>query len=238
MALPKLNTVKYELEVPSTGETLQFRPFLVKEQKTLMIAQESEDEVVIQNALADVISACTFDKIDPWNVPSFDLEFIFLNVRGKSIGEMLEISVLCPDDMETRVPVKINLEEIEVTIDDEHTKLVDLDENIKMVMKYPTLKDVTKAITSDEGVSQTEQMFKMVKMCVDEIHDGETIYNHVDISDEDLEEFIDNMTTAHLEKVNSFFDTMPKLFHVVKVKNPNTDVESEITLQGFDDFFV
>jgi hypothetical protein len=238
MALPKLNTVKYELEVPSTGETLKFRPFLVKEQKTLMIAQESEDEVVIQNALADVISACTFDKIDPWNIPSFDLEFIFLNVRGKSIGEMLEISVLCPDDMETRVPVKINLEEIEVTIDDEHTNLVDLDEDIKMVMKYPTLKDVTKALTSDEGVSQTEQMFKMVKMCVDEIHDGETIYNHVDISDEDLEEFIDNMTTAHLEKVNSFFDTMPKLFHVVKVKNPNTDVESEITLQGFDDFFV
>ena len=107
-----------------------------------------------------------------------------------------------------------------------------------MVKKYPTLKDVTKALTSDEGVSQTVQMFKMVKMCVDEIHDGETIYNHVDISDEDLEEFIDNMTTAHLEKVNSFFDTMPKLFHTVKVKNPNTDVESEITLQGFDDFFV
>ena len=238
MALPKLNTVKYELEVPSTGETLQFRPFLVKEQKTLMIAQESEDEVVIQNALADVISACTFEKIDPWNVPSFDLEYIFLNVRGKSIGEMLEISVLCPDDMETRVPVKINLEEIEVTIDDEHTNLVDLDKDIKMVMKYPTLKDVTKALTTDEGVSQTVQMFKMVKMCVDEIHDGETIYNHVDISDEDLEEFIDNMTTAHLEKVNSFFDTMPKLFHTVKVMNPNTDVESEVTLQGFDDFFV
>ena len=238
MALPKLNTVKYELEVPSTGETLQFRPFLVKEQKTLMIAQESEDEVVIQNALADVISACTFEKIDPWNVPSFDLEYIFLNVRGKSIGEMLEISVLCPDDMETRVPVKINLEEIEVTIDDDHTNLVDLDENIKMVMKYPTLKDVTRALTTDEGLSQTEQMFKMVKMCVAEIHDGETIYNHVDISDEDLEEFIDNMTTAHLEKVNSFFDTMPKLFHTVKVMNPNTDVESEVTLQGFDDFFV
>ena len=238
MALPKLNTVKYELTVPSTGETLKFRPFLVKEQKTLMIAQESEDEVVIQNALADVISACTFDKIDPWNVPSFDLEYIFLNVRGKSIGEMLEISVLCPDDMETRVPVKINLEEIEVTIDDDHSSLVDLDKNIKMVMKYPTLKDVTKAITTDEGVTQTEQMFKMVKMCVDEIHDGETIYNHVDISDEDLEEFIDNMTTAHLEKVNTFFDTMPKLFHVVKIKNPNTEVESEVTLQGFDDFFV
>ena len=238
MALPKLNTVKYELTVPSTGETLKFRPFLVKEQKTLMIAQESEDEVVIQNALADVISACTFEKIDPWNVPSFDLEYIFLNVRRKSIGEMLEISVLCPDDMETRVPVKINLEEIEVTIDDDHTNLVDLDENIKMVMKYPTLKDVTRAITTDEEVSQTEQMFKMVKMCVAEIHDGETIYNHVDISDEDLEEFIDNMTTAHLEKVNTFFDTMPKLFHVVNIKNPNTEVESEVTLQGFDDFFV
>ena len=135
MALPKLNTVKYELKVPCTGETLKFRPILVKEQKTLMIAQESEDEVVIQNALADVISACTFDVIDPWNIPSFDLEYIFLNVRGKSIGEMLEIQILCPDDMETRVPVKINLEEIEVTIDDDHSSLVDLDKNIKMVSK-------------------------------------------------------------------------------------------------------
>jgi|TARA_B110000196_G_scaffold244582_1_gene213252 hypothetical protein len=238
MALPKLNTVKYELEVPSTGKKLKFRPFLVKEQKTLMIAQESEDEVVIQNALADVISACTFDKIDPWNIPSFDLEYIFLNVRGKSIGELLEISILCPDDMETRVPVKINLEEIEVTIDDEHTNMISLDENIKMVMKYPTLKDVTKALGEEEGVSQTEQMFKMVKMCVNEIHDGETVYNHVDISNTDLEEFIDGMSTGHLEKVNSFFDTMPKLFHTVTVKNPNTEVESEVTLQGFDDFFV
>jgi len=238
MALPKLNTVKYELTVPSTGKKLKFRPFLVKEQKTLMIAQESEDEVVIQNALADVISACTFDKIDPWNIPSFDLEYIFLNVRGKSIGELLEISVLCPDDMETRVPIKINLEEIEVTIDDEHTNMISLDENIKMVMKYPTLKDVTKALGEEEGVSQTEQMFKMVKMCVSEIHDGETIYSHVDISSTDLEEFIDGMSTGHLEKVNNFFDTMPKLFHTVTVKNPNTEVESEITLQGFDDFFV
>ena len=238
MALPKLNTVKYELTVPSTGKKLKFRPFLVKEQKTLMIAQESEDEVVIQNALADVISACTFDKIDPWNIPSFDLEYIFLKVRGKSIGELLEISVLCPDDMETRVPIKINLEEIAVTIDDEHTNMISLDENIKMVMKYPTLKDVTKALGEEEGVSQTEQMFKMVKMCVSEIHDGETIYSHVDISSTDLEEFIDGMSTGHLEKVNNFFDTMPKLFHTVTVKNPNTEVESEITLQGFDDFFV
>ena len=129
MALPKLNTVKYELEVPSTGEKLQFRPFLVKEQKTLMIAQESEDETVIQNALADVISSCTFDKFDPWEIPAFDLEYIFLNIRGKSIGEMLDINVLCPDDMETRVPVKVNLEEIEVTMDDEHSTEVGLEED-------------------------------------------------------------------------------------------------------------
>ena len=236
MALPKLNTVKYELEVPSTGEKLQFRPFLVKEQKTLMIAQESEDETVIQNALADVISSCTFDKFDPWEIPAFDLEYIFLNIRGKSIGEMLDINVLCPDDMETRVPVKVNLEEIEVTMDDEHSTEVGLEEDIKMIMKYPTLKDVTKVMAS-KGTG-TEQMFNMVNICVNEIHHGEEIYNHVDMSEDDLVEFIDNMTAGHLEKVNKFFETMPKLFHTVTIINPNTKVESEVTLQGFDDFFV
>lgn len=236
MALPKLNTVKYELEVPSTGEKLQFRPFLVKEQKTLMIAQESEDNDVIQNALADVISTCTFEKFDPWEIPSFDLEYIFLNIRGKSIGEVLDINVLCPDDMETRVPVKVNLEEIEVTMDDEHSNEIQLDEDIKLVMKYPTLKDVTKVATGD--ITGTEQMFSMVNICIDEIHNGEDIFKHVDISDGDLEEFIDSMSSKHLEAVNKFFETMPKLFHTVKVKNPNTEVESEVTLQGFDDFFV
>jgi hypothetical protein len=236
MALPKLNTVKYELEVPSTGEKLQFRPFLVKEQKTLMIAQESEDEVVIQNALADVISACTYEKFNPWEIPAFDLEFIFLNIRGKSIGEVLDINVLCPDDMETRVPVKVNLEEIKVTMDDEHSNTVELEKDIKMIMKYPTLKDVTKVMSSEGG--GTEQMFNMVEICIDEIHNGDEIFNHVDISSTDLEEFIDGMSSGHLEKVNKFFETMPKLFHVVKVKNPKTEVESEVTLQGFDDFFV
>ena len=138
--------------------------------------------------------------------------------------------------METRVPVKVNLEEIEVTMDDEHSNEIQLDEDIKLVMKYPTLNDVTTVATGD--ITGTEHMFSMVNICIDEIHIGEDIFKHVDISDGDLEEFIDSMSSKHLEAVNKFFETMPKLFHTVKVKNPNTEVESEVTLQGFDDFFV
>ena len=236
MALPKLNTVKYELEVPSTGEKLQFRPFLVKEQKTLMIAQESEDNDVIQNALADVISTCTFEKFDPWEIPSFDLEYIFINIRGKSIGEELQLQVTCPDDGETVVPITIDLEKIKVVEHDDHIPIISLTDDIDMYMEYPTMKDISAIQAGDSN--DTEQLFDMIKTCIKSIHDGEEIYNKVDITDKDLTEFIDSMSTQNLNSINDFFTTMPKLEHKVKVKNPNTEVESEVTLSGFDDFFV
>ena len=141
MALPKINTPTHELKIPSTGKTLKFRPFLVKEQKVLMLAQQSEDQNSIQTGIADVITTCTFEKIDPWKIPSFDLEYIFLNIRAKSVGEEVELSILCPDDMETRVDVKIPLEDITVTTTEDHNPVIDVSDTIKIIMKYPTMKN-------------------------------------------------------------------------------------------------
>lgn len=236
MALPKLNTIKFELEVPSTGEKIEYRPFLVKEQKVLMIAQESEDTTVIQKAIADTIESCTFGKVDPWSVPSFDLEYIFINIRGKSIGEELQLQVTCPDDGETVVPITIDLEKIKVVEHDDHIPIISLTDDIDMYMEYPTMKDISAIQAGDSN--DTEQLFDMIKTCIKSIHDGEEIYNKVDITDKDLTEFIDSMSTQNLNSINDFFTTMPKLEHKVKVKNPNTEVESEVTLSGFDDFFV
>jgi anti-anti-sigma regulatory factor len=236
MALPKLNTIKFELEVPSTGEKIEYRPFLVKEQKVLMIAQESEDTTVIQKAIADTIESCTFGKVDPWSVPSFDLEYIFINIRGKSIGEELQLQVTCPDDGETVVPITIDLEKIKVVEHDDHIPIISLTDDIDMYMEYPTMKDISAIQAGDSN--DTEQLFDMIKTCIKSIHDGEEIYNKVDITDKDLTEFIDSMSTQNLNSINDFFTTMPKLEHRVKVKNPNTEVESEVTLSGFDDFFV
>ena len=236
MALPKINTNKFELEIPSTGDKIEYRPFLVREQKVLMIAQESEDTTVIQKAIADTIESCTFGQVDPWGIPSFDLEYIFINIRGKSIGEELELQITCPDDGETVVPIKINLEDIKVIEHDDHINIISLTDKIDMYMTYPTMKDVS-AIQSGDS-NDTEQLFDMIKTCIKAIHSEDEIYNKIDITDEDLTEFIDSMSTANLNDINDFFTTMPKLEHKLKVKNPNTKVESEVTLSGFDDFFV
>ena len=236
MALPKINSVKYELELPSTGEKVTYRPFLVKEQKTLMLAQESEESSSIQNAIADTIKSCTFDDIDPWAMPSFDLEYLFINIRGKSVGEELELQVTCPDDLSTTVDVKVPLNEIVVDMPKDHKTIIDINDDVAIYMKYPTMKDMTNIQIGTN--TETEQLFDMIKTCVDEIHDGEEIHARIDITDKELEEFIDSLSTAHLEDINTFFETMPKLQHVIKVKNPTTKVESEVTLSGFDDFFV
>ena len=241
MALPKLTIATHELKIPSTGKTLKFRPFLVKEQKVLMMAQESDEKNAIQQGIADVISSCTHEKIDPWKIPSFDLEYIFLNIRSKSVGEEVEVQILCPDDMETRVDVKIPLEDIKVTWSENHSPVIDVTDTIKIIMKYPSMKEMT-GITAGENTDNVEQLFNMVKTCVYQIVDSsgeeEVIHQNKDISSEELEEFIENLQTAQLEKINEFFDTMPKLSHTLKVTNPNTKVESEVVLEGFDDFFV
>ena len=233
MALPKLKTVTYTLKLPSTGDEIKYRPFLVKEQKNLMIAQETEDEKVIQTAIAQSIIDCTFDKIDPWELPSFDVEYVFLKIRSKSVGDKIELNVLCPDDDETRVPVTVDLSEIECTMHVGHSNEIELTEDITITMKYPTFKDIS-VITGD---TESEKMFEMIKQSIDQVVDGEDIYERIDMSNEELGEFLESMTGEHLEKVQDFFETMPKLTHAIKVKNPKTGKTGEVVLEGFQSFF-
>ena len=237
MTLPKLVTPEYTITVPSTGEEIKFRPFLVKEEKVLLIALESEDETTINEAIMNIVKECTFGKSGYSDTPMFDIEYLFINIRGKSVGDIVKVTVTCPDDNETRTEIEINLEEINVMMDDEHTNVIDLTDDIKMVMSYPTTQ-TTKTITSrKEGVSNTEASFNLLQNCVAEIHDGDTIYNKSDISSKEMTEFFESMNQDMMEKINKFFETMPKVRHVLKVKNPTTKKTSEVTLEGLADFF-
>ena len=235
MALPKLNTPTYELELPSNGEKIKYRPFLVKEQKTLMMAQESGEDEQIANVMSNLVSDCTFGSVDTNNIPMFDVEYIFLKVRGKSIGETIELNILCPDDNETRVPVSLNLDDIDVTLDDEHTNEISITPlgDVKIVFRYPMLSDMKNMISTTTNV---EIMYSLITECIDEIQHGDDVYNKVDMSSKEIEEFIDSLTTDQFEKITKFFDTMPKLRHIIEVTNPNTGVKSEVTLEGLTSF--
>ena len=233
MALPKLNNANYELTLPSTGKQLRYRPFLVKEQKALMIAQESEDNKLIENTFAQIISDCVLDEIDPYKLPMFDIEFIFLKIRGKSVGEKVQLNLLCPDDNETRVDVEINLEEVDVQMPVDHNNVVKLTENIKLIMRYPTLTNMKSY--DDDG--QIKSMFDMMKNCIHEVHDGETVHHRIDMSENDLDDFIDSMSSDHFEDLSNFFETMPKLIHVIEVTNPVTKKKNEIPIEGLQSFF-
>ena len=234
MALPKLNTVTYDLNLPSTGQKLEYRPFLVKEQKALMIAQESGDNKQIEKAFAQVINNCVVEDINPYDLPMFDVEYIFLRIRGKSVGEKVKLNLLCPDDEETRVDVEINLEEVDVQMQKDHTNTIELSNDISLVMKYTCLKDMTGF--DEEG--EITNMFEMIKRCVHEVRQGETVHNRVDISDKELDDFIESMTASNFEDITNFFETMPKLQHVIEVENPETKKVSEIPIEGLQSFFV
>ena len=231
MALPKLETPTYELEQPSTGEKIKYRPFLVKEQKTLMLAVEENNDDDMKNALSGIISSCTFEKIDPLKIPLFDIEFLFLRIRGKSVGEKVDLNLLCPDDKTTRVKTSIKLDEIGVIMNADHTNEIKITDKIKLIMKYPTLSDLS------DIKSDIEDVFKMITRCVFEIHDGEKVYNRVDMSESELIEFIDNLTAEQFERVGGFFQTMPKVQHVVEVKNPKTKKKGEVIIEGIQSFF-
>ncbi len=234
MALPKLDTPTYTLELPSTGEEIKYRPFLVKEQKTLMILQESEDSKKdIYNALTTMVTDCTFNNVNVDRMPVFDFEYVFLKIRCKSVGETAELNILCPDDDETRVPVTINLDEIDVQVSDEHVNSVQVSDNISMILRWPTIKDVSN-IGTDDIVDST---MKLLQTCITEVIDGDTIHRRSDFNSEELNEFIDSLPFECFEQIGNFFQTMPKLLHMVKVKNPKTNVESEVKLEGIDNFF-
>jgi len=235
MALPRMDSVTYSLKLPSTAEELKYRPFTVKEQKALLIANESEDTDTIQNAIGGVIKDCCFEKIDPWVLPAFDVEYIFLQVRAKSVGDKVDIQVQCPDDNETMVPVSIKISEVNVEMHVGHTNEIQLTDTIKLIMKYPTLKDIGMVQTMEGG--QTAQIFDLIEACVQQVIEGDEIHERIDMSTEDLNGFIESLTNEQFDKVTTFFDTMPKLSHAVKVKNPNTGKSGEVVLEGFQSFF-
>jgi len=235
MALPKLNTPLYELELPSTGGKIKFRPFLVKEQKILMMAQESEKENEITDAISSIIYACTSGAVDAKNSPLFDVEYVFLQLRAKSVGETAELKVNCPDDEKTYVDVKIRLDEVSVQMTDNHSNEISITDSIKIVMKYPVLADMNKMSSSKNEV---DNVFGLLISCIWEIHDGDTVHNKVDMTKKDIEEFIDTLNTGQFESLMDFFKTMPKLRHPIAVTNPKTKKTGEVILEGLDSFLV
>ena len=233
MALPKLDTPTYRLTIPSTREEIEYRPFLVKEQKLLMMAQESEDERQVIDTVGKLVSSCTFEKIDSDNSPLFDIEYVFLKIRGKSVGEKIKLNLTCPDDEKTQVETEIDLEDVSVQMAADHTNEIQITDTVKMFLKYPILKNM-KSVASDD--SQTKQVFEVLSQCIHEIHFGEQVFNRVDISKKDINEFIDQLTSGQFDKILDFFNTMPKLRHVIPVTNPKTKVESEVVVEGLASF--
>jgi len=233
MALPKIDTPSYQLELPSNQQVVKYRPFLVREQKILMLAQEAENKEDTYNMLSDIVGGCTFNSVDIKTMPIFDFEYLFLKIRCKSVGETVELSILCPDDEETRVPVTINLDVIDVQVEDDHNNVIGVNDSIKIIMRHPTVGDI-KSVDEAETLNN---IMKLLKVCIHEIHDGDTIHSMIDVTNKELDEFVDSLSTEVFEKIGEFFNTMPKLTHVVEIKNPKTEVTSEIVLQGMESFF-
>jgi hypothetical protein len=238
MPLPKISVPTYELELPSTGQTIKFRPFLVKEEKLLVLALESEDTKQITNSIKNVIKNCIETKgIKVEELPTFDIEYLFLNIRGKSVGEDIEVKIICPDDDETTVPIKINIDEIKVQKNDSHSTKVKIDDTIMMEMKYPSLEQFIKNNFDYNNSSAIEQSFDLISSCIDKIYTEEEVWTSSDVSKKEINDFLEQMNSSQFKEIEKFFETMPKLSHTVKVKNPNTKVESEVVLEGLSSFF-
>ena len=233
MALPKIASPTYDLTVPSSKDTLKYRPFLVKEEKLLLLANESGEDTEIMGAVKQIINNCVFEKLEIDDLELFDLEYIFLRIRAKSVGEVVNLKLLCPDDEETYVDVSVNLDDVAVKFHEEHESTIQLDDSISLIMRYPQF---SFAQESTEG-SETEYIFKMIKSCIGTIVDGDTIYERADFTDKDLDTFLESLTSEHFQKMQKFFETMPRLQHEVKFKNPNTKKQQKVTLEGMNAFF-
>ena len=238
MPLPKIATPTYELVLPSTEQTIQYRPFLVKEEKLLVIALESEDNKQITTAIKAVLKNCVLTKgIKVEQLPTFDIEFLFLNIRGKSVGEQLEVNIVCPDDETTQVTVDIDLDDIEVERNDDHTKQIKLDENLMMEMKYPSLEQFIKNNFDFNDANQMEQSFDLIGTCIDKIYNEEEVWATADCTKKEVNEFLEQMNSGQFKQIETFFESMPKLKHTIKVTNPKTKVESDVVLEGLASFF-
>ena len=236
MALPKLITPTYELEIPSTDAKIKYRPFLVKEEKILMMAMESKSTADITQAVKDIVNECTFNKIDISHMPMFDVEYIFLQIRSKSVGEVSKLKLLCPDDNKTYAEVELNLTEVKVQVGEDHTNKIELDNGMGMIMTYPTIDSF-----SDSGIRDinASNMLDVISGCIMQIYEeeGKQTYDPKDQTKKELTDFIEQLNTKQFKEVQKFFETMPKLKHEITIKNPKTKKESKITLTGLNDFF-
>ena len=238
MALPVIETQTYELTLPSADVKVKYRPFLVKEEKVLLQALESQEQKEIINALKNIVSACTFGTLNVDELPTFDLEYVFLQIRAKSVGEVAKLKVLCPDDKTTYADVEVDLSKVDVQVDDKHTNniVIDEDKKIGMILKYPTLNSVDPTTDFSKGV-KTETLFEIIGNSIFQIYEGEKVYNASDYKKDELNKFIESLDSKSFTKVQEFYNTMPKLIHEIEVENPKTKVKSKVTLQGLTDFF-
>lgn len=241
MPLPKIATPTYELVLPSTGKPIKYRPFLVKEEKILILALESQDTKQITNAIKQVLKECIITKgIKVEELPTFDIEYVFLNVRGKSVGEAIELIITCQDDGVTTVPVTIYIDEITVQKDPKHTKDINLGENLILRMKYPSLDQFIKNnfdFSSNQNSSNIEKSFDIITSCIDMVFNNEDVWSASDFTKKELIEWIETLNSNQFKEIENFFMTMPKLSHTIKIKNPKTGNENEIILEGLTSFF-
>jgi len=231
MALPKLNTPTHKLVLPSTGEEIKFRPFLVKEQKLLLMAQQNDNESELVDNVIQIINNCT--GLDTSNLPVFDVEYLFLKIRAKSVGDIVQLSVKCPDDEETFADITVDLDEVGVQIDESHSNTINITDDIKMIMKYPQMIDIK---LNNVNTNETESVFEILQKCILEVHNGDEIINSIDMKPKEISEFIDSLNTEQFESVMQFFNTMPKVRHIVEVTNPKTKVTGEVLLEGLQSF--
>ena len=238
MPLPKIATPTYELELPSTQKPIHYRPFLVKEEKLLVLALESEDTKEITTAIKNVIKSCIKTRgIKVENLPTFDIEFLFLNIRGKSVGEDIEVNLICPDDGKTQVPVTINIDEVQIQRTEGHTNKIKLDDKLIMEMKYPSLSEFIKNNFDFKEENVMDQSFEMIASCIDKIYNDEEVWVAADCTKKENSTFLESMNSSQFKEIEKFFDTMPKLSHKVKITNPNTKVETEVVMEGLSSFF-
>jgi len=241
MPLPKINTPTHELVLPSNGKKIKYRPFLVREEKILVMAMESEDMKQITTAIVDILNNCIITRgVKVEKLSTFDIEYLFLNVRSKSVGETVEVNVTCPDDGETQVQMEIYIDSIKVKKDKNHTNIVKLDDNLSMKLKYPSLNEFIENnfdASSNSGKSEVAQSLDMITSCIDMIYNEEESWSSTDSTKKELLEFIEQLNTKQFKEIEKFFVTMPKLSHTIKVKNPNTKVESEVVMEGLASFF-
>ncbi len=238
MPLPTISTPTYELTLPSSNKKIKYRPFLVKEEKILIIAMESQDTKQIARAVKDVISKCILSKgIKVEKLSTFDIEYLFLNIRGKSVGEQIEVMVTCPDDNKTQVPMSINVDSIKVQKDENHSTDIVLDDTFTLRMKYPSLNEFIKNNFGELEKMNVDDTFDLIASCIDQVYSEDETWASEECTKKELTNFVESLNSSQFKEVEKFFETMPKLSHTVKVTNPNTSVESEIVIEGLQNFF-